>query len=181
MTKKVHGGETMFNIGDTIIYSSHGLCQIDAISEKTFSGVTKTYYVLHPLNNEKLEISTPVDNKTISTLMAKEEAEEILNLFTQPGIEWIEKGNQRSQGFSLIAKKGDRKEIAKVVNSLLVKKNELENFGKKFPEQDRKLLISMQSILFSELALSLNTTTEVISDKIASLLDIDEEVIVINE
>ena len=110
----------MFNIGDTIIYSSHGLCQIDGISEKTFSGVTKTYYVLHPLNNEKLEISTPVDNKTISTLMAKEEAEEILNLFKEPGIEWIEKGNQRTQGYSLIAKKGDRKEIAKVINTFIL-------------------------------------------------------------
>lgn len=37
--------------------------------------------------------------------MAKEEAEEILNLFTQPGVEWIDKGNQRTQGYSLIAKK----------------------------------------------------------------------------
>ncbi|MCM3387521.1 CarD family transcriptional regulator [Ureibacillus chungkukjangi] len=171
----------MYNIGDTIIYSSHGLCQIDGISEKTFSGVTKTYYVLHPLNNEKLEISTPVDNKTISTLMAKEEAEEILNLFTQPGVEWIDKGNQRTQGYSLIAKKGDRKELAKVINTLLVKKNELENNDKKFPEQDRKLLISMQSILFSELALALDTTTEDISGRIQHLLGIDGEVLLTNE
>ncbi|MFC7684427.1 CarD family transcriptional regulator [Ureibacillus sp. GCM10028918] len=171
----------MFNIGDTIIYSSHGLCQIDGISEKTFSGVTKTYYVLHPLNNEKLEISTPVDNKTISTLMAKEEAEEILTLFTKPGIDWIEKGNQRSQGYSLIAKKGNRKEIAKVINTLLVKKHELENNDRKFSEQDRKLLVSMQGILFSELALSLNTTTAEISNKIAHLLDIDGEVMLTNE
>ncbi|HWL11622.1 MAG TPA: CarD family transcriptional regulator [Ureibacillus sp.] len=171
----------MFNIGDTIIYSSHGLCQIDGISEKTFSGVTKTYYVLHPLNNEKLEISTPVDNKTISTLMAKEEAEEILNLFKEPGIEWIEKGNQRTQGYSLIAKKGDRKEIAKVINTLLVKKHEIEMNEKKFPEQDRKVLIAMQSILFSELALSLDTTMEDISEQVAQLLGIDETVILTAE
>jgi len=171
----------LFNIGDTIIYSAHGLCQIDGISEKTFSGVTKTYYVLHPLNNEKLEISTPVDNKTISKLMAKEEAEEILNLFKQPGVEWIEKGNQRSQGYALIAKKGDRREIAKVINTLLVKKHSIEKNEKKFPEQDRKLLVSMQGILFSELALSLNTTSEEISAKIVNLLDIDEEVLLTNE
>ncbi|MDN4493633.1 CarD family transcriptional regulator [Ureibacillus aquaedulcis] len=171
----------MFKIGDTIIYSSHGLCQIDSISEKTFSGITKTYYVLHPLDNEKLEISTPIDNKTISTLMVKEEAEEILNLFTEPGIEWIEKGNQRTQNYSLIIRKGNRKEMAKVMNTLLVKKYELENQDKKFPEQDRKLLLSMQTILLSELALSLNTTTEEISDKIQHLLGLTEEVIFTNE
>ncbi|HWK24800.1 MAG TPA: CarD family transcriptional regulator [Ureibacillus sp.] len=166
----------MFNIGDTIIYSSHGLCQIDGISEKTFSGVTKTYYVLHPLNNEKLEISTPVDNKTISTLMEKKEAKEILNLFTQPGVDWIEKGNQRTQAYSSISKKGDRKEIAKVINTLLVKKHELEGNERKFPEQDRKLLVSMQSILFSELALALDVTTEKISENVHQLLGIDEVV-----
>ncbi|RHW33447.1 CarD family transcriptional regulator [Lysinibacillus yapensis] len=170
----------MFNIGDTIIYSAHGLCQIDGISEKTISGVTKTYYVLHPLNNEKLEISTPVDHQSISSLMDKAEAEEILNLFTQPGIEWIEKGNQRVQFYSQITKKGNRKEIAKIINTLLVKQHEFELNEKKFPQQDRKLLSSIQSILFAELALTLNTTSEKISEKVAQLLGINQEAIAVN-
>lgn len=181
--KLILGGKGMFNVGDLIIYSSHGLCHIDDISEKTFSGVTKTYYVLHPLNNEKLEISTPVDNKSISMLeiMNKEEAEEILNLFTLPGIEWIEKSNQRTQAYSEIARKGTRQDIAKIVNTLMVKRYEFELIDKKFPEHDRKLLTSMQGTLFAELALSLNTTSEEISDRISHLLNIDSEVVLIND
>ena len=39
----------MFNIGDVVIYSAHGISKIDNICEKTFSNVTKTYYELLPL------------------------------------------------------------------------------------------------------------------------------------
>lgn len=171
----------MYNIGDTIIYSAHGLCQIDDISEKTISGVTKIYYVLHPLNNEKLEISTPIDHKSILSIMNKDEAEQILALFTEPGVDWIEKGNQRAQAYSQMVKKGNRSDIAKIINTLLTKKHELEANEKKFPEQDRKLLASMQSILFAELALALDTTSERIAEKVDRLLGIEQMVMIGNE
>jgi CarD family transcriptional regulator len=58
----------MFDIGDVIIYSEHGLCQIDDICEKTFAGVTRTYYILHPLAQENLQISTPIDNNKVVML-----------------------------------------------------------------------------------------------------------------
>lgn len=48
----------MFNIGDVVIYSAHGISKIDNICEKTFSNVTKTYYELHPLKQANLMIST---------------------------------------------------------------------------------------------------------------------------
>ena len=34
----------MFNIGDMIIYSAHGVSKIDNICEKTFANVTRNYY-----------------------------------------------------------------------------------------------------------------------------------------
>ncbi|MEH7306801.1 CarD family transcriptional regulator [Neobacillus drentensis] len=51
----------MFNNGDLVIYSAHGICKIDDICEKTIAGMTKTYYELHPLDhNHQLTISVPV-------------------------------------------------------------------------------------------------------------------------
>ena len=55
----------MFNVGDLIIYSTHGICQIDEVCEKTVLGVSRHYYVLHPLEDAKLTISTPVDNDKV--------------------------------------------------------------------------------------------------------------------
>lgn len=166
----------MFNKGDLIIYSTHGLCHIDDITEKTISDVTKKYYELHPLNNANLKISTPVDNRSISMLeiMSKKQADIILKSFRKPGIDWIEKSHQRNQFYSDVAKNGSRLEKAKIVNTLMRKKQEIEMNGKKFSEYDRKLLTIIQSILFNELAFSLETTVDEIHTKVDNYLQIDE-------
>lgn len=158
----------MFKVGDLIVYSTHGVCSIDDICEKTFSGITKSYYILHPISDEKLTISIPIDSEKVIMLelLSNAEAEEILECFKEAGIGWIELDNQRSEVYSNIVRNGNRKEIAKVANTLMKKKIDAERKGKKFHEKDRRLLTNIQNILFSELACSLNTTYEVIKEKI---------------
>lgn len=163
----------MFNIGDLIIYSAHGICKIDDICEKTVSGMTRMYYVLHPMeNNHQLTISTPVHNDKVVMLelIRKEEAKDILGSFKNPGIKWNEKPNIRLKYYSDIVNTGDRKEIAKVVNTLMRKKMEAERCERKFYEQDRKLLNTTQNILFKELAISLNTSFEEINEMATKLI-----------
>ena len=166
----------MFNIGDLIIYSGHGICQIDEICNKSILGVTRKYYVLHPVQDTKLTISTPVDNDTVvmHAIINKNEAEEILESFKQPGIEWIEKNSQRPQIYHEIVNAGNRKEISKIVNTLMRKKHEIEMSGRKFHEYDRKLLTFVSNILFAELAISLNTTFDEILEKVTSLIRIEK-------
>jgi CarD family transcriptional regulator len=159
----------MYNIGDLIIYSAHGICKIDDICEKTISGNTTLYYVMHPIDNSKqLSISIPVNNDKVIMLdlLQKEEAHEILESFQEPGILWNDKPNLRYSLYNNIVNTGDRKEIAKVVNTLLRKQNEAELHGKKLYEQDRKLLETAQNILFKEMAISLNTTWEDINERV---------------
>ncbi len=162
----------MFNIGDLVIYSAQGICRIDDICEKNFQGNNKSYYVLHPVNNSKLEISIPVDNNkiTMQELIKRGEAEEILESFRYPGIDWIEINTMRNQVYSGIVKTGNRREISRVLNTLMREKNKVELNGKKFYEQDNKLLTSIQNILFSDLAMSFGTTAEIISEKINGII-----------
>ncbi|MFL0268692.1 CarD family transcriptional regulator [Candidatus Clostridium radicumherbarum] len=166
----------MFNIGDLIIYSVHGICHIDDICEKTYSGITRNYYILHPIDDCKLKISTPVDNNkvTMLELIDKYEAEEILESFKLPGVSWVEIGSQRSEIYYEIVKKGNRKEISKVLNALLRKKHKTEVNGKKLHEQDNKLLKFIENILFTELAMSSNTDYEAIHEKVTSLISEDD-------
>lgn len=158
----------MFKKGDLIIYSSHGICKIDDICEKTISNVTKKYYSLHPMDDRKLSISIPVDNDkvTIQELLTKEEAENIIESFKLEGYEWIAIDNERSTKYNEILKEGNRMEIAKIANTLMKKKVELDSNGKKFHEKDKKILLGIQNILFTELAFILNTTLEEIKDQI---------------
>jgi CarD family transcriptional regulator len=158
----------MFNVGDLVIYSAHGICRIDDICEKTYSGVTKTYYVMHPIEDNQLIINYPTDNNQVvmKEMMDKNEAEEILETFKSPGIGWIERTQDRTKMYSSIIKTGNRKDIAGIVNTLLRKKSIADSNGKKFGDADRRLLLSIQNILFKELAFSLNTTYEAIDRKV---------------
>jgi len=160
----------MFKVGELIVYSTHGICQIDDICEKTYFDITKKYYVLHPLDNLKLSISTPVNSKAVAMLelLDQAEAKTILNSFGSSGIEWIEDSKQRTKTYSEIIKSGNRKGLAKVVNTLLRKKYDAQLENKKLVDQDLKLLISVQNILYRELAYSLNTSFESIMDEISN-------------
>ncbi|MFJ5716013.1 CarD family transcriptional regulator [Neobacillus sp. NPDC093127] len=163
----------MFTIGDLIIYSAHGICRVDDICEKTVSGMTRPYYVLHPIeNNHQLTISTPVNNNKVVMLelIHQEGANEILESFKDPGIKWVDNPNIRYRLYSDIINTGDRKEIALVVNTLMAEKMEVELHGRKLYEQDRKLLTTTQNILFKELAISLKTTFEEINDRVIRLI-----------
>ncbi|MFC4409635.1 CarD family transcriptional regulator [Chungangia koreensis] len=147
----------MFNIGDLTIYSSLGICKIEDICEKDFNGETKNYYVLHPMQNPTLTINAPVGSEKLKMyeMMSKKEAQVILESFAGPGAEWIEKVTARQHAYIQIINSGDRKEIAKVGNTLIRKKLELQAINKKQSEYDRKMLTQIESILFTEMAISL--------------------------
>ena len=172
----------MFNIGDTIIYSVHGLCQIDDICEKTYSDVTRNYYVLHPLSQANLTISVPVDNDKVIMLktMNREQAEEILQSFNKPGIPWVEDVKKRKLQYNNIVKTGDRREIAKIANSLMRKNFEYSLDKKRMYDQDRRLLSTIQDLLFKELANSLDTSFEDISAQVDEMIQKDFSVSTLN-
>lgn len=98
------------------------------------------------------------------------EAEEILESFKQPGMEWIEKVNDRSSTYSDIVKTGNRKEISRIVNTLMRRKYEVEQMEKKLGEPDKRLLSRIQNILFKELAISLDTTYDDIFEEVTGYL-----------
>lgn len=156
----------MFNIGDQIIYSTHGMCIIDDIKEETISGVTRKYYLLHPTeNHHRITIRTPVDNDKVVmlSLMKKDAALEIIEAFANPPMEWNESPNARFTQFSDILNTGDRKSVAQVVNTLMRRKIDAKLEGKNLYERDHRILNNAQSILFKEIALALDTSFEEIS------------------
>lgn len=163
----------MYNVGDVIIYSIHGLSQIDKICEKTFSDVTRTYYVLHPVGQSNLTISIPVDSDKVVMLqlLSREEAEEILQSFRLPGTSWIEDLKQRNKKNRILVKTGDRKEIALLINSLMRKKIELSMQNMKLYDQDLMLLNTIQNLLFKEIAASLECSVEEIIKKVNNMIN----------
>ncbi len=162
----------MVKVGDLVIYSSHGICRVDDICELSFGGSTKEYYVLEPVENDgRLKIHAPVDKKNnMQPLIDKTEAQKVIESFRQDGVEWVDRPQSRTREYKDIVSKGDRIEIAKVANTLLRKKHETEEEGKKFSELDGKLLKSIQDILFKEVAIALNKPYDKVVKKIDELV-----------
>lgn len=164
----------MFNVGELIVYSDHGVCKIDDICDKTYGGKTRKYYVLHPIEDANLKINTPVDNKKILILkmLDADEAEEIMESFSGTGVEWIEDVKLRNKEYNRLIQTGNRKDISEVLNTLMRKKHETALNKKQLAEQDRKLLNKTKQILFEELAISLDTKPQEIEARVEVSLDI---------
>lgn len=170
----------MFKIGDMIIYSVHGMCEVEDIVERTHRDVTRKYYVLHPLQDPQLTIYSPVDNDKVIMLkpLEKDEAEVILQSFENPGVPWIKDVKQRNRKYQQLIKNGDRKEIADIANTLMRKEFENKERSKKLYDQDQKLLNRIQGILFKELSMTLDTSYENIIKKVEDLIKASESTIV---
>ncbi|GGN58964.1 MULTISPECIES: CarD family transcriptional regulator [Oceanobacillus] len=162
----------MFKVGDLIIYSSHGVCKIDDICERSYRDVTREYYILHPMEDPNLTISVPVDNEQVVMLdiMGKKEAKTILESFEEPGIEWIEDAKQRNRKYNSLINSGDRDEIVKIANTLMRKQKEAKINKERMYDQDQKMLEEIQRIIFQELAASLDTTVERIIERINKII-----------
>ncbi|WP_368858644.1 hypothetical protein [Oceanobacillus saliphilus] len=61
-------------------------------------------------------------------------------------------------------------DISKVANMLIRKNNEAVSNNKRLYDQDRRLLTSIQSTLFKELATALDTSTEEISETVTNMV-----------
>lgn len=167
----------MLKVGDLVIYSTHGICRIDDITEKTFNGIEKSYYVLRPIeNSQNLTINAPVEQigkVTIQQLMNKEEAEKILESFKSDGYEWIERTQDRAKEYNNVIKSGNREQIALICNTLMKKKYVIEKEDRKFYENDTKLLTTIKDILFKELAIALDLSYDEVEKQIKIILKIN--------
>lgn len=162
----------MFNVGDLIIYSTHGVCKISDICERDFRGETREYYVLHPVEEPNLSISVPVNSEQVVMLdiMEKDEANSVLKSFEEPGIEWIEDAKQRNKKYNTMINSGDRDKIIKIANTLMRKQQEAKVNKARMYDQDKKMLEYIQRIMFQELAASLETTVEKIIARINDII-----------
>ncbi|MGG0655730.1 CarD family transcriptional regulator [Rummeliibacillus pycnus] len=150
----------MYSNGDLIIYSSHGICHIDEVSESTFNDHTKLYYVLHPIDKEGLIIRIPVDSaeSCFMPLVNAQESKALIKQFSSKGVDWIDNNSNRVRMFENTINNGNRYDIVSLLITLLRKKSEFALLERKLSNQDNKFLEFIQHTLFAEMAVALQTT-----------------------
>jgi CarD family transcriptional regulator len=153
----------MFKVGENIIYGTQ-VCKISDKRDLTFGKVTRNYYILTPIFDQKNVIYLPADNEKLmgkmrATLSRQQIAQIIADLPHTEAL-WIEDDRERTAVYKAIIEKGDRGEIAKVIKGLYQRKKELESKSRKLHAADEILFSRAEKMLYEEIALALDIEKE---------------------
>lgn len=168
----------MVNIGTTIVYGTQ-ICRVTDKKDQTFGKITRNYYVLTPVFDEKNVIYVPSDNENLVAKMRKIlSAEEIYALIRSiPNTEniWIEDDKLRTQEYKGIIERGDREEIIKIIKTLFEHKCDMEAKGRKLHAADEIVLARAEKVLYEEFALVLDIKKEEVVPFITKQIEIKEK------
>ena len=146
-----------FAVGDHIMYTNNCVCKIDDIRDECFSGFSsRTYYVMHALNDPRSVIYVPVDSEKLVSrmlrLLLKDEILAIIDSSEENDIEWIADTKLRCAAFTELLDSDDRESILKIVKALSIRKRELEREKKKFYASDERILNAALKAINEEFA-----------------------------
>lgn len=157
------------NIGDTVIYSTTGLCKVNDIVIRTVLGKSREYYVLSPVYQDRSTCFVPVDYDSerirIEKPLSKEQAEEMLVFITDSSpAKWIAHINDRKLQYSAILRDGSRKEKIQLLKTLYIYRQKLWEQNKRPNSSDEHILNNCREQIFCELAYVLDKPMEEIEE-----------------
>ncbi|MGN1029456.1 MAG: CarD family transcriptional regulator, partial [Bacilli bacterium] len=89
----------MFKVNDYVVYGLNGVCMVEDIEKMMLKNKEQEYYILYPINNKKMTIKIPVDNKTMSIreLMSKNEVMNLIEFISKKEIIQIDDYRKKNQ------------------------------------------------------------------------------------
>ena len=153
-------GGRMFQVNDTIMYGTQGICRIVEITEKDFMGTKKEYYVLKPLNDAAATLFAPVNNEKIESKMrrvlSEEEIYQLIESMPKEEANWIHNENERKEQYKKIIANGNHVELIKMIKALYLHKQKREADGKQLYLSDERFFKEAERILYDEFQYVLN-------------------------
>ena len=164
----------MLNIGECVIYGSHGLCSVRDILVPSFleRGNEKQYYQMVSAVDAGSVLYVPVDGaeskirKVVSARKAQgliDDIEDVLELE-------LPEGKKAEPAIMEVIKRNVAEEMMSLVKSLRRIKAHREAEGKKFASLNEKHLLMAEKLLYTELAFALKTEKEDIRNRVLSEL-----------
>lgn len=166
----------MVKVNSTIVYGSQ-VCKVTATVDMTVGKVTRNYYVLTPVYDEKNVIYVPSDNPKLTEKMKEIlSAEEIYALIkNMPENEsfWIEDSKERAAVYKETIEKGNREDIIRIIKTLYEHKCQLEAAGRKLHSMDEVIFHRAEKTIYDEFALVLNIKRDEVTPFILKQIEIN--------
>lgn len=158
----------MYNIGDSVVYPTHGAGVIEGIEQKEVLGKMQSYYVMHiPIGD--MRVMVPMENAAeigVRDVIDKETAEKVLESFRTSEMDIIQNWSKRFRDNMEKIKSGDLYEVCAVIKSLMLRDRQ-----KGLSTGERKMLSNAKQILISEIVVAMQTSRDHIEDKLNEMLD----------
>src|SRR5512139_4032701 len=144
--------ESLFKVGEKVVYPAHGVGVIQSIQTKVVSGTEKTFYMLRILDSD-MTIMIPtetVDSVGLRRVIGREMVTKVYKILRNKKVEIDQQTwNRRYREYTEKIKTGSVLEIAKVLRDLFVLKGDKElSFG------ERKMLDTARNLLVKELSIA---------------------------
>lgn len=165
----------MYSIGETIIYTTYGICRVEDIVQKEFNKELHDYYILRPLHDPKaclqVQVNNPVTQEKLRAILNKNEVFDLIKQIPQILPYWIENENERKRHFSGILRSGTRVEIIGIIRSIYEHHQKLKERGKKLHACDEQYYKDAEKIIFDEFAYVLDINHLEVKEFIINELD----------
>lgn len=166
----------MFKIGEYIVYGMNGVCRVEEIGPMNMSGIDsdKVYYTLLPLYTRGSRVFTPVDNQKVvmRPVISKQEVCKLID--EMKDIEQIEVSDdkKRELAYKEAVKSCDCRELIRIINTVLKRKEERLAQGKKMSACDERYLKQALDTLYGEFAISLKIEKGEVEDFITHRVEL---------
>ncbi len=160
----------MLNIGESVIYGSHGLCMVRDILVPSFleRGKEKQYYMMISAVDAGSVLYVPVDGAEdkVREVISADYAEGLIDDIEDIDELELPEGKKAEPAILEVIKRNVADEMMGLVKSLRKIKALREVQGKKFATLNEKYLNIAEKLLFTELAFSLETEKDVIKRRV---------------
>ena len=154
------------NIGDVIIYGSHGVCRVTGLQDMRMGEKVRPYYVLKPVYQtaSTVYVSATSDRRKteIRHILSADEIFSLVKKMSTKDYTWIKDNRKRKELYGQILADGNRSELIEMIKTLRCRKQELKstNKDKKLQESDECFLKDAEKTLCEEFAYVLNIERE---------------------
>ena len=169
--------EKRYSIGEKVIYSQSGVCQIVDITESEFYGEKTEYYVLRPVYDSGSLVYVPTDNvllvSRIRCAMTRDEVGDLIDYMSSAENIWIDNDNKRKEAYAAILLENKPERITEMISTLRCRREEQKLKKKRLHISDEHFLERAQRILGDEISFVLGLDREDVDSYITSRLTQD--------
>jgi len=163
----------MFHIGDFVVNTNNGICEINDIVTMNMSGSDKEYYLLVPIAEQTAKVYIPVDmaSQRIRLAMSKKDALELIESIKDIDEAYIENEKEREKTYKEALNSRDPKRLVGIIKTLYLRRQERVEAGKKNTAVDERYFKLAENHLHSELAFALQVDKEKMQEMILNSLN----------